>query len=118
MRILIVEDDPALRMIIRMVLERQDYEVVEAPHGKAALERVAENLPDGVVADMKMPIMDGLELIQRLREDASSASIPVILLSGAADLRDARESASAVLPKPFEPADLLAMLDSVLPQPG
>ncbi|HUZ86888.1 MAG TPA: response regulator [Candidatus Baltobacterales bacterium] len=114
MRVLIVEDDPTLRMVIGMVLERDGYEIDEAPHGQAALGLIAGRRPDVVVADLKMPVMGGLELIQRLSADAATAHVPVILLSGAADLGDAGRQANAVLAKPFDPADLLATVRSLI----
>ena len=114
MRVLIVEDDPTLRMVIGMVLERDGYEIDEAPHGQAALGLIASRRPDVVVADLRMPVMGGLELIQRLSEDAATADLPVILLSGSAELGDAERHASAVLAKPFDPADLLATVRSLV----
>lgn len=108
-----VEDDASLRVVIRMVLERGGYEVDEAAHGRAALEKVAASRPDLVLADMRMPFMGGLELIHQLRSSSASAAIPVVLLSGAAEV-DAEHSASAVVTKPFEPDELLATISSVL----
>jgi CheY-like chemotaxis protein len=116
LRILVVEDDPSLRVVIRMVLERGGYEVDEAAHGRAALDRVAASRPDMVLADMKMPIMGGLELIDRLRSSPASAQIPVVLLSGVGFSEG--HPASAVVTKPFEPADLLATISSVLRAAG
>jgi CheY-like chemotaxis protein len=113
LRVLIVEDDPTLRMVIGMVLERDGHEIDEAPHGEAALSVIAGHRPDIVVADLKMPVMDGLELIERMNADAATAGVPVILLSGAAELGEARDRASAVLAKPFDPADLLATVRSL-----
>lgn len=113
MRVLIVEDDPTLRMVIGMVLERGGYEIDEAPHGEAALGVIAERRPDVAVVDLKMPVMDGVELIKRMRADAATADIPVILLSGSSELGETMYGASAVLAKPFDPADLLAKVRSL-----
>ena len=96
-----------------MVLERGGYEIEEAPHGAAALGMIVARRPDVVVADLKMPVMDGLELISRIRDDAATADVPVILLSGASELGEATHQASAVLAKPFDPADLLATVQSL-----
>lgn len=116
MKVLVVEDDASLRVVIRMVLERGGYEVDEAAHGRAALESVAASRPDVVLADMKMPIMGGLELIERLRSNSTSAGIPVVLLSGG-EFNEGHP-ASALVTKPFEPADLLATISSVLAGAG
>ena len=97
-----------------MVLERDGYEIDEAPHGQAALGVIADRRPDVVVADLRMPVMGGLELIQRLRADTATADVPVILLSGAADLGDSERHASAVLAKPFDPAELLAKVRALV----
>jgi CheY-like chemotaxis protein len=113
-RILVVEDDPSLRVVIRMVLERAGYEIAEAPHGAAALEQVSETAPDLVLADLKMPVMGGLELIRRLRADPGTASMPVVLLTGLAGAGEANQAANAVLGKPFEPVDLVAVVDRLV----
>ena len=113
-RILIVEDDPNLRAVIRLVVERANYEVREARHGADALESIAAWVPDVIVADMRMPVMNGAELIGRIRSDPAIASIPIVLLSGIQEQTAESRLASAVVAKPFEPADLLATLKRVL----
>lgn len=109
-----VDDDPTLRLVIRMVLERGGYEIDEAPHGKAALELMTSATPDAVVADLRMPVMGGLELIRRMRGEAATERVPVVVLTGVADIGDVSDLAGAVLVKPFEPADLLSTLDRLL----
>ena len=113
-RILIVEDDPNLRVVIRMVLERAGYEVAEARHGAAALESIGNGLPDLVIADMKMPVMNGVELMDRIRSHPETVAIPIVLLSGLEVDPAPSDLANAVVPKPFEPADLLASIARVL----
>jgi CheY-like chemotaxis protein len=113
-QILIVEDDADLRFVIRMVLERAGYEVAEAGHGFAALGAIENRLPDLVIADMTMPLMNGSELIDRIRSNRSTVSIPIVLLSGRdVDSADS-QLVSAVVSKPFEPADLLASIERIL----
>ena len=109
-RILVVEDDPNLRVVIRMVLERAGYEVAEARHGIAGLESIEKEPPDLVIADMRMPMMDGAELMDRIRANPSTASMPIVLLSGLQVDAAAQRLATAVVAKPFEPADLLASI--------
>ena len=113
-RILIVEDDPHLRVVIRMVLERAGYDVDEAMHGAAALEAIELQVPDLVIADMTMPVMNGPELIDRIQCDPARASIPIVLLSGRQVGPDVSRLVNAVVLKPFEPADLLASIDRAL----
>jgi two-component system chemotaxis response regulator CheY len=111
---MIVDDDHNLRVVIRMVLERASYEVAEAMHGKAALESFGVELPDLVIADLSMPVMNGVELIDRLRSNPATESIPIILLSGLHVDSDVSRLVDAVVLKPFEPADLLASIDRAL----
>jgi CheY-like chemotaxis protein len=108
--VLVVEDDQNLRIVIRMVLENAGYEVSEARHGIAALELIETRKPDVVVADMRMPLMDGAELIARLRSSPGNASLPIVLLTGLSAGPEVSQLADAVLAKPFEPADLLAAI--------
>ena len=109
-RILVVEDDQSLRVVIRMVLEQARYEVLEARHGLAALELMESEMPDVVIADLRMPIMNGVELIGRLRSSPATASVPIVLLSGLTPDPEVTKLANAVVAKPFEPADLLAAI--------
>jgi CheY-like chemotaxis protein len=113
-RILVVEDDANLRVVIRMVLERAGYEVTEARHGAAALESIGIEPPDLVIADLTMPVMSGAELIDRLHSDPSTASLPIVLLSGMQVDPAVSRRVNAVVLKPFEPADLIASIDGAL----
>jgi CheY-like chemotaxis protein len=113
-RILIVEDDPNLRVVIRMVLERAGYEVAEARHGAEALESIGVEMPDLVIADMTMPVMTGVELIDRIHSNAATASLPIVLLSGMQVDSAVSRLVNAVVLKPFEPADLVASIDRAL----
>jgi CheY-like chemotaxis protein len=108
--VLIVEDDPSLRTVIRMVLEQAHYHVLEARHGIAALELMEGDMPDLVVADLRMPLMNGVELIGRMRSSQRTASVPIVLLSGLLPDPEVTKLADAVVAKPFEPAVLLAAI--------
>jgi CheY-like chemotaxis protein len=113
-RILVVEDDADLRVVIRMVLERAGYKIAEAMHGESALESIGVELPDLVVADMTMPVMGGIELIDRIQSNPVTASLPIVLLSGRQVDTAVSRLVSAVVLKPFEPADLVASIDRAL----
>jgi len=117
-RILIVEDDQSLRVVIRMVLEQAGFEISEARHGIAALELIESETPDVVVADMRMPLMNGVELVGRLRAKPTTASIPIVLLSGLLPDPEVSRLVDAVVAKPFEPADLLAAIRGSLDAAG
>ena len=94
-----------------MVLEQNGHSVAEARHGADALAQMESDRPDIVVADRKMPIVTGSELIQRMREDLVLSSIPVVMITGSSDARLLEPQPDAVLVKPFEPADLLQTID-------
>jgi CheY-like chemotaxis protein len=113
--VLVVEDDPTLRGVIRLVLEKAGYAVDEASHGTAALELLAGAVPDAAVVDSRMPVMNGAELIARMRADARTAAVPVVLLSGFGESAAGASSADAVLAKPFEPTRLIECLKDLAP---
>jgi CheY-like chemotaxis protein len=114
--ILIVDDESNIRFLVRITLENAGYEVIEAHHGAAALERTRESPPALIVTDLMMPVMGGRELIRRLRADPATASIPILVLSGNAAL-DAGE-ADAALPKPFDPQALVESIRTITQEGG
>lgn len=103
--ILVVDDEPNMRFLVRVTLEGAGYNVVEAHHGAAALERAQDSPPDLVVTDLMMPVMSGRELIDRLRANPKTASIPILILSANGTLRVG--DADAALGKPFDPNALV-----------
>ncbi|HET9555375.1 MAG TPA: response regulator [Anaeromyxobacteraceae bacterium] len=106
--ILVVEDDPGIRDTIAELLESEGYRVVPARHGGEALELLATLRPDVMVLDLVMPVMDGGQLLARLRADAALGALPVVLMTGAATWgRKPLPRADHLLPKPFELDDLL-----------
>lgn len=80
-RILIVDDEPDVRFMLRYILEGGGYEVDEAINGSAALETLRGANPDLVITDLMMPVMDGNELIDRLRSDPGTKTIPILSLT-------------------------------------
>jgi CheY-like chemotaxis protein len=112
-RILVVDDEPDLRYIMRRTLERAGHEVADAHDGVAALQAVQRSMPDLMVTDMMMPVMGGAELICRLRADPVTAPIPILAATGDAHLAI---GADAVLSKPYLPAQLLAAANLLLTQ--
>lgn len=110
-RILVVDDEPDQRFLLRRIFERAGHEVTEAIDGAAALKAVRESPPDLVVTDIMMPVMGGVELIRLLRSEPATAAIPI--LAASADSHLARD-ADAVVPKPYAWRDLLAVADALL----
>ena len=90
-RVLLVDDQPELRRIFRRTLVRLGHEVVEASNGRAAIELVRQQHFDVVLSDVRMPDMDGLELLQQLGE--LDAELPVVLISGGLDAEAERAAA-------------------------
>ncbi len=110
-RILVVDDEPDQRFLLRRIFERAGHEVTEAGQGAAALKAVRESAPDLVVTDMMMPVMSGVEFISCLRGDPATADIPILAASGDSHLAGA---ADAVVPKPYACDHLLAVADALL----
>ncbi len=110
-RILVVDDEPDERFLVGRVLRREGHEVTVAGNGAAALEAVRECPPDLVVTDIMMPVMDGVELIRRLRGDPVTAAIPLLAASGDPRLAGA---ADAVLAKPYENHQLVEIVTALL----
>jgi CheY-like chemotaxis protein len=114
-RILVVDDEPDLRFILRRIFERAGHEVADASDGLQALEWVQGSLPELVVTDMMMPVMDGRELIRRLRADPATAQIPILATTGNVELAGA---ADALVAKPYEPDQILAAVNALLASQG
>jgi CheY-like chemotaxis protein len=110
-RILVVDDEPDQRFLLRRIFERAGHEVSDATDGAAALRAVRESAPDLVVTDMMMPVMSGVELVRCLRGDPATAHIPILAASGDSHLAGA---ADAVLAKPYDVRHLLAVAEALL----
>ena len=113
LRILVVDDEPDLRYILRRVFERAGHEVTDSGNGASALEAVHRSPPDLVVTDMMMPVMGGAELIRRLRGDPVTARIPILAVTADVHLAD---GADAVLAKPWTSQQLLAATTTLMDQ--
>jgi response regulator RpfG family c-di-GMP phosphodiesterase len=116
MKILLVDDEPALRELLRATFEGADVTVDEAGSGPDAESCIHRRRPDVIVLDLRMPGMSGAELCRRLKADPATSEIPIVLLTGA-DPEEARRAqragAAALVRKPFSPLDLLAVVERV-----
>jgi|SRR5450759_215347 CheY-like chemotaxis protein len=110
-RILVVDDEPDQRFLLRRIFERAGYEVTDAINGAAAMKAVRESAPDLVVTDIMMPVMGGVELIRRLRSDPATAAIPILAASADTVLAD---DADVVMHKPYSWRRLLEVADALL----
>ncbi len=113
--ILVVDDDPRLRELVRYTLDRAGFRVREAADGRAALDALAARLPDLVLLDVKMPEVDGLEVCRRLRRDAE---VPIIFLSTLGEevdrVRGLELGGDDYVTKPFLPNELVSRIRAVL----
>ena len=118
MKILIAEDEPSLRENLQWMLEMEGYTVLAACDGRDAFAKACESLPDLVITDVMMPHLDGYGLVKALREQESTATTPIIMLSAKADRGDIRAGmnlgADDYITKPYRREELLAAISSRL----
>lgn len=108
-RILVIDDDPDLREVIELGLQMAGWAVVTAASGAEGLALAATHLPDAIILDMMMPGMDGHAVLEALKAEPVTRDIPVLFLS--AKLQNPLEAAAeSVIPKPFDPLRLPAII--------
>ena len=105
-RILIVEDDPDLRTILKLQLLSQDYEVVEAGNGAEGFAAIQSQAPDMVILDLMMPVMDGFGFLKRVRSIMTMTEVPILILTASEDernkLRGFQYQADGYMSKPYD----------------
>jgi len=120
--VLVVDDEVAIRTMLRLTLVRAGYEVTEAENGEDALSKVREEMPALVLLDVMMPGMDGFAVCEQLRSDPQTADIPIIIFSARTDTRSKNESkrvgATKYLTKPLAPEKLLIHVEEALAKPN
>ncbi len=117
-KVLVVDDDRILRTVLKHTLEREKYRVRAVGTGTEALSCFDQDIPDIIVSDVSMPVMDGFELCRQLRSQPSGQLVPFIFLSAKGDLEDRIEGHSSgaddYLTKPFEMRELLVKIEALL----
>ena len=117
-KILIVDDDPMLRSVLKKTLEQEGYLITVVATGTQALKSFTKNTPDLIVSDVSMPEMDGFEFCRLLRSQPSGKLIPFIFLSARRELEDRIQGhsigADDYLTKPFEVKELIAKIESAI----
>jgi two-component system cell cycle response regulator len=117
-KILIVDDEPFNVDYLEQELEDLAYATVSASNGQAALDQVAAEAPDMVLLDIMMPVMDGFEVLSRLKADRTWRDIPVVIISALSDMdsvvKGIEMGAEDYLPKPFDPVLLCARINACL----
>ena len=121
-RILVAEDDPALRRLIDMLLTNQGHEVLTVCDGADALEAVGGWDPDALIVDVMMPRLSGLSVCRELRAQPRFATVPIILLTARVfdeDIQEVMELGGIdFMNKPFNPRQLMAVLERATATPG
>jgi CheY-like chemotaxis protein len=116
--ILVCDNEPALRGLVRATLESDEYEIVEARDGDESVDLAEKVRPDLIVLDMMMPGRTGLEVLDHLRAQEDLRETPVVMLTARAQLadRDAANGAGAdrFLSKPFSPLELMTVVEELL----
>jgi len=114
-RVLIVEDDPDIRLLFSTTLSLRGFEVCTASHGEEALTMLRSGSPpEVIVADLHMPVMDGWELLLALRADAELSSIPVVILTAADDPSREAPRPGTILIKPISTETLIEAIEAVI----
>ncbi len=118
LKILVVDDEPDIRDVLKITLEAEKYEVIEAENGEEAIKIVSQKVPDLVLLDYKMPKMDGREVCRRIKKDILLRHLPIIMVTGKGEITDKVDGIDAgaddYIVKPFEPEELLAHIRMIL----
>jgi two-component system KDP operon response regulator KdpE len=115
-KVLVVDDEPPIRKLLRMGLSTEGYEIVEAPNGRSALEQLVQNRPDLVILDLGLPDIQGLDLLRTMR--AANDRVPIVVLSSRSDegakVEALDHGADDYVTKPFGMEELLARMRAAL----
>jgi CheY-like chemotaxis protein len=119
-RVLVVDDDPAVRRLCTRILKSDGYDVFEAANGQEGLELALVNALDLVLLDISMPVLDGFGLAAALAADERTRDLPLVFVSGEADplvkARAFETGARGFIEKPYEPGTLRAFVSSMVAQ--
>lgn len=120
-KILVVDDEPGIRLLISLVLSRKNYAVTTASGGEEALAIVGREKPDLILLDLKMPGLDGVSTLRILRENPATSRIPVILVTAVPQQPEKGPSpedlSQGILTKPFDVAELERMVELIFREP-
>lgn len=118
-RVLVVEDDPSIRLLMREMLRSEGLEAIEAADGKAALAAAREHAPEVILLDIGLPGVDGLTVLRRLKSDPALAEIPVIMVTAWVEPeyveRAMEGGAHGYVRKPFDTGELVARVQAARP---
>lgn len=121
-RILVADDHQDIRRLIQLLIEREGWEVLLAEEGRSALEMAQQEMPDLIILDIMMPLMDGMEVLRQLGYKRATAKIPVIMLTAKHDVDEvskAREmGVKDYIGKPINPQRLITAVRRALRLPA
>lgn len=117
-KLLLVEDDPQIRGLVNLLLKRDDIEITEAADGGETMEYLSRETYDVILLDIMMPVLDGYEVLRRIRNETVNARTPVVILTSRAQDADILKGyalgATLYITKPFEPEDLVGQVHQLL----
>ena len=115
-RILVADDEKSVRMVLSSLLREQGYEVLEAVNGEQAVEMALREKPQVICLDLRMPVMDGLEALAKLKQEELTREIPVLVLTAAGEKKSQATKAGAddFLQKPFDADEVALRVNSML----
>src|SRR3954470_12997433 len=117
-KVLVADDETPIRLLVRVNLEAEGFQVVEAADGRQTLEVARAEMPDIILLDVMMPFKDGWEVAEELLKEDSTSGIPIIFLTARADLRaherGLTRGALQYITKPFNPRTLAPSIDECL----
>jgi CheY-like chemotaxis protein len=115
--VLVVDDEPMLRSIVREILQDEGYAVIEAADGRVILEIMAQERPDLVLMDVMMPGVDGREAYRQLRSRPEHRDVPVVMMSAAVQSNGLDPSIAGFIAKPFDITDLVELVARLIDHP-
>ncbi|MBU1125720.1 MAG: response regulator [Candidatus Omnitrophica bacterium] len=117
-KILVVDDEPHIVMLVQSRLMAEGYDVVTSSDGQDALEKVRQSKPDLIILDLSLPVMDGFQVCSALRADSVTAAIPIVMLTAHRDAQDITKAtelgAVSYVQKPFKAEILLGIIQGFI----
>ena len=117
-KILVVDDEPNILKLISFILKNNGYEVMEAASGPECLKKAKKETPDMIVLDVMMPKMDGFEVAKKIKSNATTRNVPILMLSSKAQFEDKMKGidsgATDYITKPFDKQELIEKVQELL----
>lgn len=118
--VLLLEDNPSVRELIKVLLETEGYAIIEASDGQDGLDKAESMKPDLMILDLMMPGLDGENVLRAMRRHSKLSKVPVLVVSGKYESLDALRKLIGhenIFPKPFEPSRMLDRIGELIGHP-